>query len=63
MRRNEQLVVLVGDGRGGLQPREQTARCGAEPSNLAAADLNKVKKRVDRTGGRDPLGAIRGRAR
>src|ERR1700686_3798057 len=36
----EQLLVLAGDGKGGLRPIPQDARCGANPSQMIASDLD-----------------------
>src|SRR5258706_5346273 len=36
----EQLLVLAGDGQGGLRPIPQEARCGAHPTQMIAADLD-----------------------
>jgi hypothetical protein len=37
---NEQLLVFAGDGNGGLHAIPQDARCGANPSQMTAADLD-----------------------
>ncbi len=36
----EQLLVLAGDGHGGLRPMPQDARCGANPTQMIAADID-----------------------
>src|SRR5258706_15708877 len=36
----ERLLVLAGDGQGGLRPIPQEARCGAHPTQMIAADLD-----------------------
>ena len=36
----EQLLILAGDGKGGLRPIPQDARCGANPSQMIASDLD-----------------------
>src|SRR5262245_51298775 len=38
--RSEQLLILAGDGHGGLSPLPQTARCGVNPTAMIAADLD-----------------------
>ena len=37
---SQQLLVFLGDGRGGLHLTTQQARCGLHPSSMIAADLN-----------------------
>src|SRR5437867_3904922 len=41
---NQQLVILAGDGRGGLRAIEQGGRCGFNPTTIIAADLNGDRK-------------------
>jgi hypothetical protein len=37
---SQQLLVFLGDGRGGLHLTTQQARCGLHPTSMIAADLN-----------------------
>ncbi len=41
---NQQLVILAGDGRGGLRNIPQSTRCGTQPSAMIAQDVNGDRK-------------------
>jgi len=41
---NQQLVVFLGDGHGGMRSLAQNATCGKAPSDMIAVDLNRDRK-------------------